>query len=98
MSKDRQNNFDALMAEVIDADNPLNQTSFISYLAIDELILQQYIEYEIVMPITQQDAVYFDQHSMRRGKIARRLQLDLEVNPAGIVIILDLLERLPKNA
>jgi chaperone modulatory protein CbpM len=40
------------------------------------------------------DDYRFDAYALRRVRIALRLQRDLEINPAGLGVVLDLLEEL----
>lgn len=57
--------------------------------------IYELIEYEIVSPEgVSPDEWVFNMAQLQRAKTALRLQRDLEVNLAGIALILDLLEEL----
>ncbi|EKD70892.1 MAG: hypothetical protein ACD_46C00342G0003 [uncultured bacterium] len=61
---------------------------------IPEEFIQELISYEIIEPLQAEENWIFDITHLERVKAARRLQRDLEVNMAGIVIVLDLLDEL----
>jgi chaperone modulatory protein CbpM len=57
--------------------------------------LQVFIEYDIVQPNGQKPEEWlFDLMQLQRIQTAMRLQRDLELNLAGVVVVLDLLQQM----
>ena len=72
-------------------------------LSLEELCRQFAVPREHVVALVEEGVVradagsgqwHFDLHAVRRVRIAVRLQRDLEVNLAGVALVLDLLEEL----
>lgn len=58
-------------------------------------IIKAFIEYEIIRPQGASDDTWlFDLNHLQKVKMALRLQQDLEVNLAGIALVMDLLDEL----
>ena len=71
----------------------LQELSDICHLSPDKIHL--FIEYEIIRPQGHHEEEWmFDLLQLKRMKTALRLQHDLEVNLAGVALVLDLLEQL----
>jgi len=56
--------------------------------------IEHLIEYEIILPASLTGEWRFDNEHLQRIRKAQRLQRDLEVNLAGIALVLDLLDEL----
>jgi chaperone modulatory protein CbpM len=61
-----------------------------------EIQILQWIEQGAIEPkeVSDNDGPYFDGVSLRRTRRACRLAQDLEINPAGIALALDLLDEI----
>jgi chaperone modulatory protein CbpM len=71
----------------------LDQVCEICNIATD--VMEEFIAYEVVRPkYSSQHQILFDVDDLQRIKTALRLQHDLEVNLAGVVLILDLLDEI----
>jgi chaperone modulatory protein CbpM len=62
---------------------------------IDMVQVRNFVSYDIIEPLgaTQEDWV-FDMAQLKRLRTALRLQRDLELNAAGIALVLQLLEEM----
>lgn len=56
--------------------------------------IQHLIEFDIIHPRGQQQEWLFDLSALQRIQTALRLQRDLEINMAGVAIVLDLLDQM----
>lgn|SRR3990167_3498263 len=75
-----------------------------SIFSVDELceicgiktsLLEELIEYEILVPIENQPGEWvFDMQQLKRLRAALRLQRDLELNLAGVALVMHLLEEM----
>jgi chaperone modulatory protein CbpM len=71
----------------------VNEICEICHISTD--VVEELIAFEIIHPKrTTQDELVFDMHDLQRVKSALRLQHDLEINLAGIAVVLDLLDEL----
>lgn len=62
---------------------------------IEIVLVKDLVSYEIVCPMgDSQDDWVFDMHQLKRLRTAMRLQRDLELNLAGVALVLDLLDEL----
>ena len=74
---------------------PLTLDEFCEACSISNDFIQALIEHDIVHPIGEQPNQWqFELEEVQRVKTAQRLQRDLEVNMAGIALVLDLLDEL----
>lgn len=74
-------------------EEPITLEELCEACQISKDFLYHLIEYQIIRPHGQsQDEWIFDVAQLRRVQTALRLQRDLEVNLAGIAVVLDLLE------
>jgi chaperone modulatory protein CbpM len=77
--------------ELLETDHLYSVTEVCTICQLDETVLQQYLEYGVVVTETS-EASYFRQRDVDRLLRARRLQQDLELNHAGVALALDLLD------
>lgn len=78
-------------------DSALTMDELCDALNIPSEFVNDLIEYEIIHPQGSSQADWtFDLIQLNRIKTALRLQRDLEVNLAGIAVVLDLLEDMEK--
>lgn len=62
---------------------------------IETSLLQDLIQYEILVPIENKPGEWeFDMEQLKRLRTALRLQRDLELNLAGVALVLHLLEEM----
>lgn len=62
---------------------------------VDSALVISLVEEGILEPIGNEQAQWrFSGISLHRARIALRLQRDLEINPAGLALVLDLLEEI----
>lgn|SRR3990167_5471964 len=62
---------------------------------IETILVQDLIAYDIILPSgSEPDELMFDMAQLKRLQTALRLQRDLELNYAGISLVLELLEEL----
>lgn len=62
---------------------------------LSSTMLEDLIHYDIIRPVGNTPPEWvFDLQQLKRVQIALRLQHDLEVNLAGVAVVLDLLEQL----
>lgn len=74
---------------------PVSLDELCEMLAISPDYIQQLIEYDIVSPQGRQPEDWmFDVIHLQRAKTAVHLQRDLDVNLAGVALVLDLLEEM----
>ncbi len=83
-----------IIADYTNAE-PLTLDEFCEACGISNEFIQALIEHDIVHPRGGQPHQWqFDLDELQRVKAAQRLQRDLEVNMAGIALVLDLLDEL----
>lgn len=71
----------------------VNEICEICHISMDTV--EELIAFEIIHPKqTSQNELVFDMHDLQRVKSALRLQHDLEINLAGVAVVLDLLDEL----
>jgi chaperone modulatory protein CbpM len=61
---------------------------------INETYLQDLVEYDVITITVPLQQAVFDLDQLNRIKTALRLQRDLEVNTAGVALVLSLLDEL----
>jgi chaperone modulatory protein CbpM len=82
-----------IIAEPIAA--PLTLEELCELLQVDTAMINTLIEFEIIHPeVDARQQWLFDEIQLHRVQTALRLQHDLEVNLAGVALVLDLLEEL----
>jgi chaperone modulatory protein CbpM len=75
--------------------SPLTLSELCEICNISQNVVHEFISWEIVHPRqSAQQELIFELIDLRRIKTALRLQHDLEVNLAGVALVLDLLEEL----
>lgn len=80
---------------LIDDNNLLTFDEICRAIQIDNNLMIQLIEYHIIQPKgSSQKEWAFDHLALRRAKLARNFYYDLEVNLAGIGLLIDMLERI----
>lgn len=80
---------------IIDENNVLTFEEICRAIHVDHDLMIQLIEYHIVQPKgSSKNNWAFDHISLKRAKLARNFYYDLEINVAGIGLLLDMLERI----
>lgn len=78
-------------------DSPLTLSELCEICNVSMDVVNELIAYEIIHPKhSSQNQVVFELIDLLRVKTALRLQRDLEINLAGVVIVLNLLDELEK--
>jgi chaperone modulatory protein CbpM len=86
-----------IIADYSHADKPLSLHEFLEITHIPEEMLVQFIQYDIIhQPTLEREQWQFDTSHLARVQRALRLQHDLEVNLAGIAVLLDLLDEMDR--
>ncbi len=76
-------------------ESPVTLEELCEICNISAEIVHELIAYEIVHPrLSSQQEMLFELLDLQRAKTAIRLQHDLEVNLAGVAVVLDLLNEL----
>lgn len=70
---------------------------FCAFHQCETLIIEEFLDYGIFEAQRQQDIIVIPEPAVPRIERALRLYFDLGVNPAGIDIILNLLDRLEED-
>lgn len=84
-----------IIADYTSADEPLTLDEFIEITHLSAELVDNYIQYDIIHPAGElREQWVFDLSHIKRAKRALRLQRDLEVNLAGVAIVLDLLDEI----
>ncbi|RDI41812.1 chaperone modulator CbpM [Aquicella lusitana] len=79
------------------SDTPVSLEEICEICNISADFIQDLIEYEIVHPEGELPEEWqFDLDELQRIKTALRLQRDLEVNLAGVAVVLDLLDEMER--
>jgi len=88
-------NEQSLSCEIVDEGAVLRLADLCRMFAVDETLIRELVE-EGVLSVIEIDAAEwrFSGASLRRTRIALRLQRDLGINPPGVALALDLLEEL----
>ena len=74
-------------------DSQLTLQELCDICSISPELVRQLIAYEIIVPVDgHADEYYFNLTQFKRLQSALRLQRDLDINLAGIAIVLDLLD------
>lgn len=77
--------------------NPLTLSDVCEICRVSSDIIHSLVQYEIVHPQGLEPKEWvFDLNELRRIQTALRLQRDLDINVAGIAIVLDLLDEMQK--
>lgn len=75
--------------------SPLTLSELCEICNISQDVVQEFISWEIVHPKhSGEEELIFELMDLQRVKTALRLQHDLEVNLAGVALVLDLLDEL----
>lgn len=74
--------------------SPISFAEIIEMYDLSEALLQELIEYDILHPQQRDQDWLFDAVQVKRLQTAMRLQRDLDVNFAGIALVLDLMDEL----
>ena len=80
---------------IIDQDNSLTFNEICRAIHIDHDLMIQLIEYHIIQPRgSSKNNWQFDDVCLKRARLARNFYYDLEINLAGIGLLLDMLDRI----
>jgi chaperone modulatory protein CbpM len=80
---------------IIDDNNLLTFDEICRAIHADNDLMIQLIEYHIIQPKgSSQKEWAFDHLALKRARLARNFYYDMEVNLAGIGLLIDLLERI----
>ncbi len=84
-----------IIADYSDASHPLTLVELVAVVGVETTFIYELVEFDVLQPEgNAPDQWLFDLISLQRAKTALRLKRDLEVNAAGIAVILDLLEQI----
>jgi len=84
-----------LVGTVIHDDVYLTLDEICRAVKADDVLIAQFIEYQIIEPKGRvREEWQFDAIALKRARLARNFYHDLEVNVAGIGVVLDLLDRI----
>tara|TARA_R110000868_G_scaffold388568_1_gene657551 strand:- start:40 stop:354 length:315 start_codon:yes stop_codon:yes gene_type:complete len=76
-------------------DSTLTATELCEACRIDERLLHEFVANDIIMPESAQSGGWvFDMSGLKRLRLALRLQRDLELNTAGLALVLQLLDEM----
>lgn len=79
----------------INEQRPLSLAELAQLCHLPVHIINQLVEYEVIHPAGEHPQTWrFTAEELRRVQIAQRLQHDLEINLAGVAMVLDLLDEL----
>jgi len=80
---------------IINEDNVLTFDEICRATHAQEELILEFIEYHIIKPKGKSKKEWeFDHLALKRARLARNFYYDLEVNLAGIGLLLDLLEKI----
>ncbi len=80
---------------IIDQNHTLSLEQICRAVHADNELIIQFIDYHIIQPKgSSQETWQFDHVCLRRARLARNFYYDLEVNLAGIGLLLDMLEKI----
>jgi chaperone modulatory protein CbpM len=80
---------------IIDNDNLLTFEEICRATHAESDLIIQLIEYQIIHPKgASQTTWQFDHACLKRARLARNFYYDLEVNLAGVALLLDMLEKI----
>lgn len=75
--------------------SPLSLHELCDICHISDVLVLNFIEHDIISPLDRSaESLIFDMAQLKRLQTALRLQRDLEVNLAGIALVLELLDEL----
>jgi chaperone modulatory protein CbpM len=84
-----------IFADYSHAERPLSLREFLEITHLAPEQVHELVHYDIIHPATNQlEQWQFDLQQLQRATRALRLQRDLEVNLAGVAILLDLLDEM----
>ena len=84
-----------IIADYSQASHPLTLVELVEVTGIETTFICELVEFEVLQPAgAVPEQWLFDLLALRRVQTALRLRRDLEVNAAGIAVILDLLEQI----
>lgn len=84
-----------LIADYASADEPMSLDEFLEITHLSPDVVYNYIQYDIIHPQgAEREQWAFDLNHIKRVQRALRLQRDLEVNLAGVAVVLDLLDEI----
>jgi chaperone modulatory protein CbpM len=86
-----------LTGEIFDERSALSVNDLTRMFAVDERRIVEWVE-EGVISVIEVDGAHWriSGTQLRRARIALRLERDLGVNPAGVALVLELLEELER--
>lgn len=80
---------------IIDENNSLTLEEMSRAVNAEHDLIIQLVDYHIIQPKgTSQNEWQFDHICLKRTRLARNFYYDLEVNLAGIALLIDLLEKI----
>lgn len=80
---------------IIDENNLLTFEEICRAIHVDHDLMIQLIEYHIIQPKgSSKNSWAFDHICLKRARLARNFYYDLEVNLAGIALLIDMMERI----
>ncbi len=92
------NNFPIISGDILDSFERLEQSEFQRICQISDQFLTEMIEEGIIEPEIlserKSENYFFNGIHIRRVRRANRLSCDLGINPAGIALVLELLDRI----
>ena len=84
----------ALSGTLLDENAVLTLKDFSRMCSIDERHIVEFVQEGVLNVIEIKSEWHFHGNSLRRARIAMRLERDLEVNLAGVALALDLMDEL----
>jgi len=90
------NDFPIISGDILDSFARLKQTEFQRICQISDQFLTEMIEEGIIEPEVQSENYLFNGIHIRRVRRANRLSCDLGINPAGIALVLELLDKIER--
>lgn len=80
---------------IIDNDNLLSFEEICRAIHADDDLIVQLIEYHVIQPKGSSKKNWqFDHIALKRARLARNFYYDLEVNLAGVALLIDMLEKI----
>ena len=84
-----------IIADYSQASHPLTLIELVEVIGVETTFIYELVEFDVLQPAGEDPEQWlFDLIALQRAKTAQRLRRDLEVNAAGIAVILDLLEQI----
>ena len=79
---------------IIDENNSLSLDEICRAIHADHDLMIQLIDYQIIQPKGSKNNWAFDHLCLKRARLARNFYYDLEVNLAGIGLLIDMMEKI----